>query len=166
MRTAALVASAALMFAACSRGEEAAKTDSPVAAPAAAPAPLSLSDLTGKWTQETRGETGDSVLVKSEINGSLGAMLLNWQPGRGGMPLPPTPPAPPTAPEPAAPVMGPTDPPTPVGGGRPRPPNEPANPEVPPNPPPPVKPPMPITFPTVTLAPTQRGMMPLAEQTN
>src|SRR6185436_12438110 len=102
------------------------------------------------------------TVVKSAIKGSPGAMSLNWQPGRGGIPLPPTPPVPTT---PAAPVMGPTDPPAPVGGG-PRPPNEPPTPEVPPNPPPPVKPPMPITLPTVTSAPTQRGTMPLGAQTN
>ena len=90
MRTAALFASAALVFAACSRGEEAAKTDSSAAAPAAAPAPatLSLADLTGKWSQETRAETGDSVLVRSEVNAT--ADPAGWTitlPGRPPMPM-------------------------------------------------------------------------------
>jgi hypothetical protein len=89
MRTAALVAFAALMVAACSRGEDAAKTDSPVAAPpAAAPAALSLADLVGKWSQETRGENSDSVLVKSEVNAT--ADPAGWTitlPGRPPMPM-------------------------------------------------------------------------------
>lgn len=90
MRTAALFASAALMVAACSRGEEAAKADSPAAAPAAAPAApaLSIADLAGKWNQETRAETGDSVLVRSEVNAT--ADPAGWTitlPGRPPMPM-------------------------------------------------------------------------------
>jgi hypothetical protein len=89
MRTAALVAFAALMVAACSRGEDAAKTDSPVAAPpAAAPAALSLADLVGKWSQETRGENSDSVLVKSEVNATADpAVWTITLPGRPPMPM-------------------------------------------------------------------------------
>lgn len=91
MRTAALFAFAAFLAAACSRGEEAAKTDSPAAAPAAAapaPAALSIADLAGKWNQETRAETGDSVLVKSEVNAT--ADPAGWTitlPGRPPMPM-------------------------------------------------------------------------------
>ena len=92
MRTAALFASAAVVFAACSRGEEAAKADSPAAAPAAAPAPataaLSIADLAGRWSQETRGENSDSVLVRSEINAT--ADPAGWTitlPGRPPMPM-------------------------------------------------------------------------------
>jgi hypothetical protein len=90
MRTAALFASAALMVAACSRGEEAAKTDSPAAAPAAAPAPaaLSLASLAGKWNQTVKAEGSDSVLVRSEVN--AGADANSWTitlPNRPAMPM-------------------------------------------------------------------------------
>ena len=94
MRTAALFASAAVIAAACSRGEEAAKADSPAAAPAAAPAgaaaPAALTPaaLAGKWNQETRAETGDSVLVRSEVNAT--ADPAGWTitlPGRPPLPM-------------------------------------------------------------------------------
>jgi hypothetical protein len=89
MRTAALFAFAALMVAACSRGEDAAKTDSPAAAPPpAAPAALSLASLAGKWNQIVKAEGSDSVLVRSEVN--AGADASSWTitlPNRPPMPI-------------------------------------------------------------------------------
>ena len=89
MRTAALFASAALIVTACSRGEEAAKTDSPASAPTpAAPAAISLASLAGKWNQTTKAEGSDSVLVKSEVN--AGADANSWTitlPNRQPLPI-------------------------------------------------------------------------------
>jgi hypothetical protein len=68
MRFIPLLACAAVLVA-CA-GSEKAPPDSATAAPAAAAAPatLSLADLTGKWTQQVRAENSDSVLVTSEVN--------------------------------------------------------------------------------------------------
>jgi hypothetical protein len=61
MRFIPLLACAAVLVA-CA-GSEKARPDSATAAPAAAAAPatLSLADLTGKWTQQVRAENSDSV---------------------------------------------------------------------------------------------------------
>ena len=79
----------ALAIVACSKAEEAPRTDSPAAAPATVgPAAVSMADLVGKWKQETRREGSDSVLVTSEINAT--ADPAGWTitlPGRPPMPV-------------------------------------------------------------------------------
>src|SRR5436309_5837430 len=89
-----------------------------------------------------------SAPVKSVMIGLWGAKAVNAQPSGRGEPLPPAPVMlwPPVG-EPAIPVT-----------------NVPPNPDVPPRPPPPI-PPRPVTFPDVTPAPAQRGMMPLTAHT-
>ena len=70
MRIALFLASAVLLVG-CAKTEENPSADSPAAAPAApvaAPAPaISLASLVGKWTQVTRDEKTDSVVVTSEV---------------------------------------------------------------------------------------------------
>ena len=71
-------------------GSEKEPVDSAAAAPApsAAPATLSLADLTGKWTQQVRAENSDSVLVTSEVNATSDPS--GWTitlPGRPAMPV-------------------------------------------------------------------------------
>lgn len=88
MRSTALLACAVLLVA-CARTEKAPSADSPAATPApAAPAALSLADLGGKWTQQVRAETNDSVLVTAEVVATPDAS--GWTitlPGRPAMPV-------------------------------------------------------------------------------
>lgn len=97
MRSVALLSCAVLLGACAKTGEK--PTDSaaatPAATPAAAPAPapapastISLADLAGKWNQQARAETSDSVLVSAEI--TAGADASSWTiklPGRPAMPV-------------------------------------------------------------------------------
>jgi hypothetical protein len=88
MRAARLVC-CTLVLVACSKAEETPAVDS--AAPTVAPAPaatIAIADLVGKWKQETRTETSDSVIVTSEVNAT--ADPAGWTltlPGRPVMPL-------------------------------------------------------------------------------
>ena len=93
MRVAAFISSAVLLIACAKTGERPADTAAS-AAPAAAPAPppatpaLSLSTLTGKWTQVAKAEGTDSVLVTAEVNAT--ADPAGWTislPGRPNIPL-------------------------------------------------------------------------------
>jgi len=69
------VLSCAILLIACAKKEQKADDTTAAAPSAAAPAPapaapLSLANLAGKWTAQTRPENGDSVLVTSTINAS------------------------------------------------------------------------------------------------
>jgi len=66
MRATAVLSCAVLLLA-CG-GSETPPPDTAAAVPAPAPAPtISLADVAGKWTQVTRRENSDSVLVTSEV---------------------------------------------------------------------------------------------------
>jgi len=71
MRFIPLLACAAVLVA-CA-GSEKAPPDSATAAPAAAAAPatLSLADLTGKWTQQVRAENSDRPFILSLAGNGL-----------------------------------------------------------------------------------------------
>jgi len=92
MRAPALF-SCAILLIACAKTEQKAASDSPAAVPAATPAPapaaaLSLAELAGKWTQRTRAEGSDSVLVTSTITAT--ADTTGWTialPNRPVMPV-------------------------------------------------------------------------------
>ncbi len=96
MRASAVFSCAILLIACAKKERKAADTPvaaAPAAAPAPAPAPapavtLSLADLAGKWTAQTRPENGDSVLVTSTITAT--ADTTGWTialPKRPVMPL-------------------------------------------------------------------------------
>ena len=96
MRASAVI-SCAILLIACAKKEQKAADTTAVAAPAAAPVPapapapaatLSLADLAGKWTAQTRAENNDSVLVTSTITAT--ADTTGWTialPKRPVMPL-------------------------------------------------------------------------------
>jgi hypothetical protein len=92
MRVTALFPCAVLLIA-CAKTEEKPPTDSAAVAPAAAPAPapapaLSLASLAGKWSQTTRDEKTDSLLVTSEVTAAADpAAWTITLPNRPTMPL-------------------------------------------------------------------------------
>ncbi len=59
----------AIALVGCNKPKEEPATESTAAAPEApaAPAPLALADIAGKWSVKTMAETGDSVLVSYEL---------------------------------------------------------------------------------------------------
>ena len=59
----------AIALVACSKPKEEPAVESTTAAPEtpAAPAPIALTDIAGKWSVRTMAETGDSVLVSYEL---------------------------------------------------------------------------------------------------
>lgn len=57
------VAVALLALAACSKKDEAPAVDTTAALPAAAPAALTVADLTGSWDMAVKNEAGDSTLT-------------------------------------------------------------------------------------------------------
>jgi hypothetical protein len=59
----------AIALVGCNKPKEEPAMDSTAAAPEApaAPAPIALADIAGKWSVRTMAETGDSVLVKYEL---------------------------------------------------------------------------------------------------
>lgn len=74
------------IVAACARKEQPAPA-AEAAPPAAAPATLAISDLTGTWAMETRKEGTDSVLVRFTM--TAGADTSGWSlnfPGRDPVP--------------------------------------------------------------------------------
>lgn len=84
----------AVLLVACARTEPKPAADSPVATPAAAPAaapapaPIALASLAGKWTQRTRLENTDSVIVTSTVDAT--ADPSGWKltlPGRPAVPM-------------------------------------------------------------------------------
>ena len=96
MRASAVFSCAVLLIACAKKEQKAADTTAattPAAAPAPPPAPapaatLSLADLAGKWTAQTRSENSDSVLVTSTITAT--ADTTGWTlalPKRSVMPL-------------------------------------------------------------------------------
>ena len=72
MRAPAFV-SCAVLLVGCSSSEQKPAADSPATAAAVAPAPapavtpISLASLAGKWTQRSRREGSDSVIVTAEV---------------------------------------------------------------------------------------------------
>ena len=86
--------SCTVLFVACSSSEQKPAADSPATAAAVAPAPapaatpISLASLAGKWTQRTRREGSDSVIVTSELVATADASGWTLKlPGRPVMPV-------------------------------------------------------------------------------
>jgi hypothetical protein len=79
MRRVATLCCSAFAVLGCSRSEEAPATaDTAVGAVAAtaAPAPISLTDVAGRWTVRAVPETGDTTAVVSQLN--AGADTTGW----------------------------------------------------------------------------------------
>jgi hypothetical protein len=65
-----------------------AAADTPAPAAPAAPAPISLADVAGKWAVRTMNETGDSTLVSYEMVASADSSAWNFTfPGRKPIPM-------------------------------------------------------------------------------
>lgn len=77
---------AAVVAAACARGEEEIVADSPAAA--AMPAPLSFTDFAGRWSVQLTGEMSDSVLATYELNATADGSSWTLTPtGREPIPV-------------------------------------------------------------------------------
>ena len=67
MRRFMIVCSAAVL-AGCAKKDDTPAADTTAMAPPAAPAPLSLADVAGKWSVKVMPQSGDSVLLTYELN--------------------------------------------------------------------------------------------------
>ncbi len=77
MRRMAFLCCTALTVAGCSRSDDSAPdTGAGAVAATAAPAPISLADVAGRWTVRAVPETGDTTAVLSQLN--AGADTTGW----------------------------------------------------------------------------------------
>jgi hypothetical protein len=80
----------AIALVGCNKSKEEPPMESTAAAPEApaAPAPIALADIAGKWSVRTMAETGDSVLVTYELvtSSDTSGWLLNF-PKRKPIPM-------------------------------------------------------------------------------